>query len=75
MGEGLELLRLLLDPDWLELMSATAIWPAAEWRRRCLAVFPGARVTALPGPLPYSPAASDLPCGTHALAWTAPEHL
>ena len=74
-GERLELLRLLLDPNWLDHAAATAVWPAPDWHRRCLAVFPGARVTALPGPLPYSPSSSDPPCGTHALAWTAPEPL
>ena len=74
LGEGLELLRLLRDPDWLQLVAATAVWPAPQWNHRCAAVFPGARVTALPSPLPFSPSSTDPPCATHALAWTAPEH-
>lgn len=86
-GERIELLRLLLDPDRLDHLAATRLWPAAQWHRRCLSAFPAAAVTVLrarpgtgttpPGPArrrpPRPPSFPDPPFATHALAWTAPE--
>jgi ubiquinone/menaquinone biosynthesis C-methylase UbiE len=59
LGEAVELLRLQLDPDWLDHQSTDRLLPPAEWDGRTREVFPGAAITPL-----YR---------AHALAWHAPE--
>jgi SAM-dependent methyltransferase len=46
-GEAVELLRLQLDPDWLDHQSTDRVWPPEEWDEQCRAVFPGAAITPL----------------------------
>lgn len=57
--EAAELLRLQLDPDWLDHQSTDQLLPADRWDRHCRAVFPGAQIAALHR--------------ARALHWTAPE--
>jgi SAM-dependent methyltransferase len=45
--EAVELLRLQLDPDWLDHQTTDRVWPQQEWDEQCRAVFPGAGI----GPL------------------------
>ena len=45
--EAVELLRLQLDPDWLDHQTSDRLLPAADWDARCRAVFPGATITPL----------------------------
>jgi SAM-dependent methyltransferase len=45
--EALELLRLQLNPDWLDHVSTDHVLSPAEWATRTTAVFPPAEVTAL----------------------------
>lgn len=58
-GEAVELLRLALDPDWLDDQSTDRLTPPAEWDALGRAVFPGAAIAALDR--------------AHALSWTAPD--
>lgn len=58
-AEAAELLRLRLDPDWLDHQAADQLWPPAEWDAVALSVFPGAAVAQLGR--------------TRALCWQAPE--
>ncbi|HST64535.1 MAG TPA: class I SAM-dependent methyltransferase [Mycobacteriales bacterium] len=46
-GEAVELLRLQLDPDWLDHQTSDRLLPAPEWDAHCRAVFPGASIAAL----------------------------
>lgn len=46
-GEAVELLRLQLDPDWLDHQTTDRLWPADEWDRQCRSVFPGAAIAPL----------------------------
>lgn len=55
----MELLRLALDPDWLDHQSTDRLTPPAEWDALGRAVFPGAAVATLDR--------------AHALSWTAPD--
>lgn len=57
-GEAVELLRLQLDPDWLDHQSTDQLWPPDEWDEQCRAVLPGAAITPLHR--------------AHALAWRQP---
>jgi SAM-dependent methyltransferase len=43
--EAVELLRLQLDPDWLDHQTSDRLRPAADWDAHCRAVFPGATIT------------------------------
>ena len=45
--EAVELLRLQLDPDWLDHQAADRLRPAEEWDAHCRAVFPGATIAPL----------------------------
>lgn len=47
--EALEVLRLQLDPDWLDLRSGDRPLPAEEWETTCRAVFPGVSILSLAG--------------------------
>ena len=58
-AEAAELLRLHLDPDWLDHQAADQLWAPAEWDAAALSVFPGAAITQLGR--------------TRALSWQAPE--
>lgn len=58
-AEAVELLRLGLDPDWLDHQSTDRLLPPAEWDALTRAVFPGAVIATLDR--------------THALSWTAPD--
>jgi ubiquinone/menaquinone biosynthesis C-methylase UbiE len=46
-GEAVELLRLQLDPDWLDHQTTDRLRPREEWDAHCRAVFPGAAITTL----------------------------
>ena len=59
LAEAAELLRLQLDPDWLEHQAGDRLCPAAEWDTAALSVFPGAALTQLGR--------------TRALSWQAPD--
>lgn len=45
--EAVELLRLQLDPDWIDHQSTDQLLPPREWEETALAVFPRARFTGL----------------------------
>jgi SAM-dependent methyltransferase len=45
--EAVELLRLQLDPDWLDHQTSDRLWAAADWDAHCRAVLPGATITQL----------------------------
>ena len=45
--EAVELLRLQLDPDWLDHQTSDRLRPPAEWDAHCRAVFPGPTITPL----------------------------
>jgi SAM-dependent methyltransferase len=45
--EAVELLRLQLDPDWLDHQTTDRLRPAEDWDAHCRAVFPGASILAL----------------------------
>jgi SAM-dependent methyltransferase len=45
--EAVELLRLQLDPDWLDHRAADRLRSAADWDAHCRAVLPGATITPL----------------------------
>lgn len=47
LAEAVELLRLQLDPDWLDHQSTDQLQPADDWAAHCRAVFPGAAITPL----------------------------
>lgn len=46
-AEAVELLRLQLDPDWLDHQSTDRLLPAREWEETALTVFPRGRFSAL----------------------------
>ena len=46
-GEALRLLRLQLDPEWLDHQSTDRVWPPEEWDANARSVFPGAEISAL----------------------------
>ena len=46
-AEAVELLRLQLDPEWLDHQTTDRLLTPAEWDRRCRAVFPGASIRPL----------------------------
>jgi 2-polyprenyl-3-methyl-5-hydroxy-6-metoxy-1,4-benzoquinol methylase len=56
--EAVELLRLSLDPDWLDHQATDRLHPPDEWATHARAVFPGAVITPLHR--------------ARALSWTAP---
>jgi 2-polyprenyl-3-methyl-5-hydroxy-6-metoxy-1,4-benzoquinol methylase len=43
--EAVELLRLQLDPDWLDHQTSDRLRPTADWDAHCRAVLPGATIT------------------------------
>jgi ubiquinone/menaquinone biosynthesis C-methylase UbiE len=45
--EAVELLRLQLDPDWLDHQTTDQLRAAEDWDAHCRAVFPGASLTTL----------------------------
>ena len=45
--EAVELLRLQLDPDWLDHQTTDRLLPPDDWAEHCRAVFPGAAITPL----------------------------
>lgn len=45
--EAVELLRLQLDPDWLDHQTTDRLLPPDDWTAHCRAVFPGAAITPL----------------------------
>jgi SAM-dependent methyltransferase len=45
--EAVELLRLQLDPDWLDHQTGDRLRSAADWDAHCRAVLPGATITPL----------------------------
>jgi SAM-dependent methyltransferase len=45
--EAVELLRLQLDPDWLDHQTSERLRSAADWDAHCRAVLPGATITPL----------------------------
>jgi SAM-dependent methyltransferase len=55
--EAVELLRLQLDPDWLDHQTTDQLMPAPDWDRYARTVFPGASIAPLHR--------------AHALSWTA----
>lgn len=57
--DAVELLRLSLDPDWLDHQSTDRLTPPTEWDTLGRSVFPGATIATLDR--------------AHALAWTAPD--
>jgi SAM-dependent methyltransferase len=44
---AVELLRLQLDPDWLDHQTSDRLLPPADWDAHCRAVLPGATITPL----------------------------
>jgi len=60
-AEAVELLRLSLDPDWLDHQATDQLWPPADWDTITGAVYPGAAITPL-----YR---------ARALSWQAPALL
>ena len=58
-AEAVELLRLALDPDWLDHQHTDRLTPPADWDALARSVFPGATIATLDR--------------AHALSWTAPE--
>lgn len=58
LGEAVELLRLSLDPDWLDHQHTDRLTPPAEWDALAHTVFPGANIATFGR--------------AHALSWTAP---
>jgi hypothetical protein len=46
-GDAAELLRLSLDPDWLDHQATDHLWPPHEWDTITGAVYPGAAITPL----------------------------
>jgi SAM-dependent methyltransferase len=46
-AEAVELLRLNLDPDWLDHQTTDKLWPPAVWDAVAREVFPGATITGL----------------------------
>ena len=67
-SEAVELLRLSLDPDWINHRSTDRLLTAAEWDTHTRAVFPGATTRPLTGSLTGSRT------GVRTLHWQAPEH-
>ena len=47
LAEAVELLRLQLDPDWLDHQSTDRLQSSDDWDAHCRAVFPGAAITPL----------------------------
>jgi 2-polyprenyl-3-methyl-5-hydroxy-6-metoxy-1,4-benzoquinol methylase len=45
--QAVELLRLQLDPDWLDHQTTDRLRPAEDWDAHCRAVFPGAALVTL----------------------------
>lgn len=58
-AEAVELLRLSLDPDWLDHQSTDRLTPPAEWDALALSVFPDAAIATLDR--------------AHAVSWRAPD--